>query len=204
VTVVGAATLTADAAVLVLSLGIVVGLAYYEVGGLSPGGLVSAGVVAVIGVEEPLLLLSIAASAVAAVALTRALRGKMILYGRRRLIALMLAATTIQATVVVLLVGLDPGETHVAVLTVIVPGLLAYRFMLQPWRPTLLIVISAAAVVASILLFGITVGAVPDSDAPGLDAHVGIKLAVALALAVPGTVVAIRRYRRGLSESGSA
>jgi poly-gamma-glutamate biosynthesis protein PgsC/CapC len=194
---------SADAAVLVLSLGIVVGLAYYEAGGLSPGGLVSPGVVAVIGVEEPLMLVSIAASAGAAVAITRALRRTIILYGRRELIALMLVATVIQATIVVLLVDLDPSETHVATLTVIVPGLIAFRFNRQPFVPTLLILVSAAALVAVVVLTGIVTGAIPDSDAPGLDADAGIKLAIAVALVVPGMVVAIRRYRRGLSESAA-
>jgi hypothetical protein len=197
------AAFAADAAVLVLSLGIVIGLAYYEVGGLSPGGLVSPGVVAVIGVEEPLLLASVAASAGAAVAILRALRGTMILYGRRQLIALMLIATVIQASLVVLLVDLDPSETHVAVLTVIVPGLIAYRFNRQPFWPTLLIIVSAAALVAAVVLLGIVTEAIPDSDAPGLDANAGIKLAVAVVLVIPGLVVAIRRYRRGLSESAA-
>jgi hypothetical protein len=197
------ASFSADAAVLVLSLGIVIGLAYYEAGGLSPGGLVSCGVLAVIGVEEPLLLASVAVSAGAAVAILRALRGTIILYGRRELIALMLVATVIQASIVVLLVDLDPGDAHVAVLTVIVPGLIAYRFDRQPFVPTLLIVVSAAAMVAAIVLVGIVTGAIPDSDAPGLDADAGIKLAVAVVLVMPGLVVAIRRYRRGLSESAA-
>jgi hypothetical protein len=197
------ATFSANAAVLVLSLGIVVGLAYYEVGGLSPGGLVTPGVVAVIGVEEPLLLASVAASAAAAAVIIRALRGVMILYGRRELIGLMLIATVIQASIVILLVDLDPGEAHVAVLTVIVPGLIAYRFTRQPVIPTLQIVVAASAAVAAIVLVGIVTGAIPDSDAPGLDSYAGLKLAVALALVIPGTVVAICRYRRGLSESAS-
>ena len=194
---------SADAAVLVLSLGIVVGLAFYEVGGLSPGGLVTPGVIAVIGIEEPLLLASVAASAGAAVLLTRALRGSIILYGRRELLALMLVATVIQASLVVLLVDLDPQETHVAVLTVIVPGLIAYRFTRQPVVPTLLIVMSAAALVAAIVMLGIVTNAIPGSDAPGLDAHAWLKLALAIVLVVPGMVVAIRRYRRGLSESAT-
>lgn len=197
------AAFSPDAAVLVLSLGIVVGLAYYEVGGLSPGGLVTPGVVAVIGVEEPLLLLTVAASASATVVIIRALRGAVILYGRRELIGMMLVATAIQASIVVLLVDLDPGESHVAVLTVIVPGLIAYRFSRQPLVPTFLIIVAAAAAVAAIVLTGIVTGAIPDSDAPGLDAHAALKLAVALALLIPGTAIAVRRYRRGLSESAS-
>jgi hypothetical protein len=203
VSTVAEASFSANAAVLVLSLGIVIGLAYYEAGGLSPGCLVSCGVVALVGVEEPLLLASIAVSAGAAVAILRALRGTIILYGRRELIALMLVATVIQASIVVLLVDLDPGDTHVAVLTVIVPGLIAYRFDRQPFVSTLMIIVSAAALVASIVLIGVVTGAIPDSDAPGLDADAGIKLAIALVLVVPGMVVAIRRYRRGLSESAS-
>jgi hypothetical protein len=64
-------------------------------------------------------------------------------------------------------------------------------------------VVSAAALVAAIVMAGIVTGAIPDSDAPGLDENAGIKLVVALILTVPGVIVAIRRYRRGLSESAS-
>jgi gamma-polyglutamate biosynthesis protein CapC len=188
--------------VLVLSLGIVVGLVYFELGGLSPGGLVSPGILAVVGIQEPLLLATIAFSVAVAVLLTRALRGAMILYGRRELFALMLIATVIQASLVVLLAEVDAAETRVIVLTVIVPGTIAYRFAHQPLVPTFLVVVSASAVVAAIVLAGIASAAIPDGDAPGLAANASAKLAVALALIVPGTIVAIRRYRGGLSESG--
>jgi len=86
---------------------------------------------------------------------------------------------------------------------VIVPGLIAYRFSRQPLVPTFLIIVAAASAVAAIVLTGIVTGAIPDSDAPGLDAHAVLKLAIALVLLIPGTVIAAGRYRRGLSESAS-
>ena len=185
--------LSQDAGVLLLSLGIVVGLVYYEISGLSPGGLVTPGVLAVIAVEEPLLIASVAASAGAAVGITRVLGRQLILYGRRELLAVMLVSALIQATVMIVLVELDPSQTHVAVLSVIVPGILAFRFMRQPWLPTLLLVISATAVVAFVLFAGVAAGMVPAGDAPGLTDDIGLKLALALILVIPGTVTAVRR-----------
>jgi gamma-polyglutamate biosynthesis protein CapC len=204
VTSLATAALSQDVAILVLCLGIVVGLVYFEVCGLSPGGVVSPGVLALVGIEEPLLLLSIAATGAAALFIPRWLRRVMFMFGRRELVAIIMVAATLQSTLMVALVELHPTENHVVALAVLVPGVLAYRFTTQPWVPTLLVVISAASAVAVVLLAGVVSGLVPDADTPGHVEDAGIMLAIAIVLTVPGTMVAVGRYRRGLAESPAA
>lgn len=133
---------------IVIAFGVLMSLAIYLKTNLSPGGLVTAGVLAfsaLEGVDGLLVILCATAFTWGAVTLAS---NMMILYGKR-LFCVCLATSTLLMTTLFLLLHkghpeLFPGDT----LGFVLPGLVAYQLYRQ--RPLQTLIVTAAATVATL------------------------------------------------------
>ena len=133
-----------------LTIGIVVSLALTEVVGLSAGGIIVPGYVALL-LDRPTVLAGFLAVAMASYGIVRALGTVLMLYGSRRFAVAVLAGLTLS-------VGAQWASPAVPLyvewvgLGLIVPGLLAHQFDRQGVLPTLAMLTIAAPLVRLILI----------------------------------------------------
>ena len=133
-----------------LTIGIVVSLALTEVIGLSAGGIIVPGYVALL-LDRPTALLGFLLVATATYGMVRALGTVLMLYGSRRFAVAVLAGLTLS-------VGAQwaslsaPLYVEWVGLGLIVPGLLAHQFDRQGVLPTLAMLAIAAPLVRLILI----------------------------------------------------
>ena len=134
-----------------LTIGIVISLALTEAIGLSAGGIIVPGYVALL-LDRPAALAGFLVVAVASYGIVRALGMVLMLYGNRRFAVAVLTGLTLgvgaqwaslSAPLYVEWVGLG----------LIVPGLLAHQFDRQGVLPTLAMLAIAAPLVRLILIF---------------------------------------------------
>lgn len=130
-------SLSPEAAVLGLAVGIICALLFYLRTRLSPGGLLTPGWLAVAAIWEPrAALVVLGASAVTYLGVLVA-RRFMILYGDRLLAAAMLLGIVVQVTWYLVASSHFPPLYSFAALGLVVPGWFAYQLTCQPVRPTL-------------------------------------------------------------------
>jgi len=136
-----------------LTIGIVVSLALTEVVGLSAGGIIVPGYVALL-LDRPTVLAGFLAVAMASYGIVRALGTVLMLYGSRRFAVAVLAGLTLS-------VGAQWASPAVPLyvewvgLGLIVPGLLAHQFDRQGIIPTLAMLTIAAPLVRLILILAV-------------------------------------------------
>jgi gamma-polyglutamate biosynthesis protein CapC len=134
-----------------LTIGIVVSLALAEVIGLSAGGIIVPGYVALL-LDRPTALAGFLLVAAASYGIVRALSLVLMLYGQRRFAVAVLTGLTLG-------VGAQWASLSVPLyvewvgLGLIVPGLLAHQFDRQGVLPTLAMLAIAAPLVRLILIF---------------------------------------------------
>jgi len=137
-----------------LTIGIVVSLVLTEVIGLSAGGIIAPGYVALL-LDRPAALAGFLLVAAASYGVVRALSTVLMLYGHRRFAVAVLTGLTLG-------VGLQwaslsaPLYVEWVGLGLIVPGLLAHQFDRQGVLPTLAMLAIAAPLVRLILLVVVT------------------------------------------------
>jgi poly-gamma-glutamate biosynthesis protein PgsC/CapC len=133
-----------------LAIGIVVSLALTEVTGLSAGGIIVPGYVALL-LDRPAALAGFLLVAATSYGIVRALGMVLMLYGQRRFAVAVLIGLTLS-------VGGQwaslsaPIYVEWAVLGLVVPGLLAHQFDRQGVLPTLAMLAIAAPLVRLILI----------------------------------------------------
>lgn len=133
-----------------LTIGIVVSLALTEVIGLSAGGIIVPGYVALL-LDRPMALAGFLLVAAASYGIVRALGMVLMLYGSRRFAVAVLTGLTLG-------VGAQWGSLYAPLyvewvgLGLIVPGLLAHQFDRQGVLPTLAMLAIAAPLVRLILI----------------------------------------------------
>ena len=133
-----------------LTIGIVVSLVLTEVVGLSAGGIIVPGYVALL-IDRPTALLGFLLVAASSYGMVRALGTVLMLYGNRRFAIAVLTGLT-------LTVGAQWASPSVPLyvewvgLGLIVPGLLAHQFDRQGILPTLVMLAIAAPLVRLILI----------------------------------------------------
>ena len=136
-----------------LTIGIVVSLALTEVIGLSAGGIIVPGYVALL-LDRPTALAGFLLVAAASYGILRALGMVLMLYGNRRFAVAVLTGLTLS-------VGAQwaslsaPLYVEWVGLGLIVPGLLAHQFDRQGVLPTLAMLAIAAPLVRLILVFAV-------------------------------------------------
>ncbi len=119
-----------------LLVGLILALLYAELAGVSPGGIIVPGYIA-LHFDRPFRILATLAAAVLCLALYRFLERFFILYGRRRFVLLIALGAFLAQAWALLLPRLFAAPLELQVIGWVVPGLLAGSFQRQKPLPTL-------------------------------------------------------------------
>ena len=136
-----------------LFIGILVSLFVTETTGYSPGGVVSAGYLALFALQ-PAWLAGTFAVAVVSWGVVRQLESRLLLYGRRLFAMHLLTGMLIGQAVMLAGRGMSHWDWGISVIGWIVPGLLARDFDRQGMLPTVLAAALAVVLVRTAALLG--------------------------------------------------
>jgi poly-gamma-glutamate biosynthesis protein PgsC/CapC len=134
-----------------LIIGVVVSLALTELIGLSPGGIIVPGYVALL-LDRPLALAAFLMIALLSHGILLALGTRLMLYGHRRFAIALIAGVTLSVGAQWLVPMFAPAYVEWVGLGFIVPGLLAHQFDRQGMLPTLLMLAIAAPLTRLIVI----------------------------------------------------
>jgi poly-gamma-glutamate biosynthesis protein PgsC/CapC len=137
-----------------LIIGVVVSLLLTELTGLTPGGIIVPGYVALL-LDRPAALLGFLLVAGASYAIVLALGNWLMLYGRRRFAVAVLVGLTLSVGAQMVPSAFVLPYLEWVGLGYIVPGLLAHQFDRQGLLPTLLMLAIAAPLVRIVLLLAV-------------------------------------------------
>jgi len=137
-----------------LTVGVIVSLLLTELVGLSPGGIIVPGYVALL-LDRPAALLGFLLVGAASYGIVLALATRLILYGSRRFAVAVLAGLTLSTGAQWAAPLFAPTYVEWAGLGFIVPGLLAHQFDRQGVLPTLLTLAIAAPLVRLIVMLAV-------------------------------------------------
>lgn len=136
-----------------LFIGILVSLFVTETTGYSPGGVVTAGYLALFALQ-PAWLAGTFAVAVVSWGVVRQLESRLLLYGRRLFAMHLLTGMLIGQAVMLAGRGMSHWDWGISVIGWIVPGLLARDFDRQGMLPTVLAAALAVVLVRTAALLG--------------------------------------------------
>jgi poly-gamma-glutamate biosynthesis protein PgsC/CapC len=137
-----------------LIIGVVVSLVLTELVGLTPGGIIVPGYVALL-LDRPAALLGFLLVAAASYGIVVALGAWLMLYGRRRFAVAVLVGLTLSVSAQMIPPFFVPSFVEWVGLGYIVPGLLAHQLDRQGVLPTLLMLAIAAPLVRLILILAV-------------------------------------------------
>ena len=140
-----------------LFIGIVLALLYVETTDVYPGGIIVPAYFALF-LDRPFYVAATLAVAFAALGVYRLLSRRLILFGRRRFVLLLLLGALISQLVLFLAPRLVPAAVEVRIIGWVIPGLLANNLDKQKAVPTLasLLTVAAAAYVIVRILAWVT------------------------------------------------
>jgi len=119
-----------------LFIGLVLALLWAEVTDVAPGGLIVAGYFA-LHLDRPLRVAATLAAALLALAIYRLLAGRLVLFGRRRFVLLILIGAVLSQAWLLLLPKAFDAPVELRVIGWVVPGILASSLVRQKPLPTL-------------------------------------------------------------------
>lgn len=129
-----------------IGIGIAIGFLFYELVGLSPGGIVAPGYIALF-INQPARIIITVAIAILTYYIVIFLSNYLILYGKRRFLTMILISFLVKWLVESFLFQLPVTGIEIQSIGYIVPGLLANEMQRQGILPTLL-----ATAIVSILV----------------------------------------------------
>jgi gamma-polyglutamate biosynthesis protein CapC len=129
-----------------LLIGLIVSMGFLELTGLSPGGIVVPGILALY-LSEPLRLVGTLVVSMASLGIYALLSRWLILFGRRRFFVLATTAGILAAAAGTLAPAMFPAAPDLRAVSLIVPGLLANACQKQGVVPTLAATTIAVAIV---------------------------------------------------------
>ncbi len=129
-----------------LFIGIVIALIYVEVMHVYPGGIIVPAYFALF-LDQPSAVASTVVVAFAALGLYRLLSRRLILFGKRRFVLLLLLGALLSQLVLLLAPRLLPDALDIRIIGWVVPGLLANNLDKQRIIPTLASLLTVAAAV---------------------------------------------------------
>lgn len=136
-----------------IGIGIAIGFLFYELVGLSPGGIVTPGYIALF-INQPWRIIITIAIAILTYYIVIFLSNYLILYGKRRFLSMILISFLIKWLVESFLFQLPVATIEIQSIGYIIPGLLANEMQRQGILPTLLATIIVAILVRlSLYLF---------------------------------------------------
>ncbi|OQX85872.1 poly-gamma-glutamate biosynthesis protein PgsC [candidate division KSB1 bacterium 4484_87] len=131
-------------------LGILLGLIYYEFVGLTPGGIIVPGYLAIY-VRQPLAIVATFFAAIVTLYLVRLLSNAVVLYGRRAFVSAVLIGFFMKISLEKIMFLTGDFSSGLVIIGYIVPGLLAHEMRKQGIAETILSAVFVSAVVAVIL-----------------------------------------------------
>jgi poly-gamma-glutamate biosynthesis protein PgsC/CapC len=155
-----AGSLAPQAATIALAIGLLFALVCYLTTNLSPGGMITPGWLALTLVEDARKVAVIAAVTVVTYFCLRGLQRAVILYGKRLFAAVMMMSVLF-STGLFLLVQRDyPLIFAHETLGFVIPGLVAYQLVRQPFMATILATSAVSLASYGVLASGLVLGAV--------------------------------------------
>ncbi len=131
-------------------LGILLGLIYYEFVGLTPGGIIVPGYLALY-VRQPLAIVATFFAAIVTVYLVHLLSKAVILYGRRAFVSAVMIGFFLKFALEKITFFSGDISSGLVIIGYIIPGLLAHEMRKQGVTATILSAIFVSVVVAIIL-----------------------------------------------------
>lgn len=135
-----------------IGIGIMVSFIFYEMVGLSPGGIVVPGYIALF-LDQPFSILITLVVSLLTYFIVIQLSNYIILYGRRRFLAMILTGFLLKWLIEVIVIRLPLSGTELQSIGYIIPGLIANEMRRQGILPTLGCLAIVALIVRLILLF---------------------------------------------------
>ena len=134
-----------------IGIGIVVSFAFYEIVGLSPGGIVVPGYIALF-LDQPVRILVTLLVALLTYFAVNMLSNYIILYGRRRFLAMVLIGFILKWLIEGLIIKIPISGIGLQSIGYIIPGLIANEMRRQGILPTLYSLAIVSIIVRLILL----------------------------------------------------
>jgi gamma-polyglutamate biosynthesis protein CapC len=133
-----------------IGIGIAIGFLFYEIVGLSPGGIVVPGYIALF-IDQPLRILVTITIAIITYYIVSFLSNYLILYGKRRFLSLILISFLVKWLVESFIFQFPTTNIDIQSIGYIIPGLLANEMKRQGIVPTLVAMTIVAILVRLIL-----------------------------------------------------
>ncbi|KUK50241.1 MAG: Poly-gamma-glutamate synthase subunit PgsC/CapC [candidate division TA06 bacterium 32_111] len=133
-----------------IGIGIAIGFFFYEIVGLSPGGIVVPGYIALF-IDQPLRILVTITIAIMTYYIVSFLSNYLILYGKRRFLSMILISFLVKWLVESFIFQFPTTNIEIQSIGYIIPGLLANEMKRQGIVPTLVAMAIVAILVRLIL-----------------------------------------------------
>lgn len=130
-------------AVETLLIGLVLALLWAEITDLSPGGLIVPGYLALY-LDQPLRVAATLAVALLTLAAYKVLVRRLILFGRRRFVLMVLVGAVLAQAWLLISPGFFPAAAGLRVVGLIIPGILASSLARQKAAPTLMSLVAVS------------------------------------------------------------
>jgi len=134
-----------------IGIGIVASFAFYEIVGLSPGGIVVPGYIALF-LDQPIRILITLLMALLTYFLVNMLSNYVILYGRRRFFSMVIIGFLLKWIIEELIIKIPISGIELRSIGYIIPGLIANEMRRQGILPTLYSLVIVSVIVRLILL----------------------------------------------------
>ena len=134
-----------------IGIGIAIGFLFYELVGLSPGGIVVPGYIALF-IDQPLRIMVTVAISILTYYIVSFLSNYLILYGKRRFLSMILISFLVKWIVESFIFQFPVTNIEIQSIGYIIPGLLANEMKRQGIIPTLL-AMSIVAILVRLVLY---------------------------------------------------
>jgi len=134
-----------------IGIGVMVGFAFYEIFGFSPGGIVVPGYVALF-LDQPIRILVTLLVALLTYFTVKILSNYIILYGRRRFLTMVLTSFLLKWLIEEIIIKMPISGIELRSIGYIIPGLIANEMRRQGIFPTLYSLAIVSIIVRLILL----------------------------------------------------
>ena len=134
-----------------IGIGIVVSFGFYEIVGLSPGGIVVPGYIALF-LDQPIRILVTLLIALLTYFIISKLSNYMILYGRRRFLAMILIGFLLKWLVEEIIITMPISGIELRSIGYLIPGLIANEMRRQGILPTIYSLVIVSIIVRLLLL----------------------------------------------------
>jgi len=188
--------------VVVLGLGVLLAVVCYLTTGLSPGGMITPGWVALVSIESPKHVPLIAITVLLTYFIIKGVQKIVILYGKRLFGAVVMVAILIEVTGSLLLLERSLGLFSNTTLGFVVPGLVTYQLLRQPLGATVLAIATVSAFTYIAMLAAVLLRLIPQTQGAALVEEVAARgltdsgLTFAAAIAAIGIIALLLSMRR--------